>query len=55
MIKKPWTQEHVDKLNESQKSGKFHPYTCDRKSDKCEVKHNESARFDGKLIATKDG
>lgn len=28
MIKAPWTQAQVDALNEYQKSGRFHGYTC---------------------------
>jgi hypothetical protein len=52
----PWTKEKIDELNATQKSGKFHPYTCDRKSEKCEV--NISPRDytkDGVLIATEEG
>lgn len=41
MNKTPWTDEEVKKLNERQKCGYLHPYTCARKS------HD--------LVATKDG
>lgn len=54
--KSPWTQEEVNELNNLQKSGKFHPYTCDREAKECEV--NQIPRDfskDGILIATKDG
>ena len=52
----PWKQEYVDSLNEYQQKGQFHPYTCDRKANECEV--NEKPRDyskDGILIATKEG
>ncbi len=50
------TEEQIDKLNEQQHSGKFHPYTCDRKAEECEVRvipRNYSK--DGILIATEEG
>lgn len=50
------TDEEIEQLNNHQKSGKFHPYTCDRRASTCEV--NEIPRDyakDGVLIATKDG
>lgn len=34
ILKTPWPKEVVDKLNEYQKSGKFHPYTCGHCRDK---------------------
>lgn len=55
-IKSPFTQEQVDKLNNYQQSGKFHPYTCSKSFDECEV--NKTPRDhskDGILIATTSG
>jgi len=52
----PFSQEQVDKLNHYQQSGKFHPYTCSRTFDECEV--NQKPRDyskDGVLIATTSG
>jgi hypothetical protein len=34
MIKPPWSKELVDKLNENQHSGIYHPYTCGNCRDK---------------------
>ena len=51
----PFTQEQIDKLNEYQKSGRFHPYTCDRKSPNCETKLiPKDYSKDGILIAMED-
>lgn len=59
MIKTPWTQEHVDKLNKYQNNSPFHPYTCgvgNGENPKCErQKIPMDFGKDGKLIATKDG
>ncbi len=33
----PFTKQQVDKLNEYQLAGKFHPFTCDRVAKECEV------------------
>jgi hypothetical protein len=55
-IKSPFTKEQVDNLNEYQQKGMFHPFTCDRKAQECEV--NVSPRDytkDGILIATEQG
>lgn len=52
----PWTDEEIKDLNDYQKHGLFHPYTCDRKAPECEV--NQTPRDfskDGVLIATKEG
>lgn len=50
------TQETIDKLNSQQNSGKYHPYTCDRKCTECEVNIvPRDYSKDGVLIATKDG
>jgi hypothetical protein len=51
--KKPFTKEEVDNLNRFQRSGMFHPFTCDRASPKCETKGEP--RRDGVLLATPDG
>jgi hypothetical protein len=54
-LKKPFTEEQCKKINEFQKSGKFHPLTCDRKHKNCEVNNMNEDRQDGVLIATEDG
>ena len=51
-IKSPFTKEEVDKLNKFQNSGEFHPFTCDRVSQKCETK---TSKKEGILIATEMG
>ena len=48
-----WTEEVVNKLNEQQKNPNLHPYTCDRKSLKCQTR--QFLAKDGVLIATKQG
>lgn len=55
-IKKPFTEEQVEKLTQFQNSGKFHPFTCDRQADECEVniKPRDYSK-DGVLIATENG
>lgn len=50
-IKTLWTQEHVDKLNEYQKSGQFHPYTCGS-GNRTDEHHLDGQ---GILVATLDG
>lgn len=54
-----WTEEQVNELNKQQKSGKFHPYTCDRKAKECEVDmgpiETRDWSKDGILIATTEG
>ena len=49
-IRAPWTQEQVDRLNEYQRAGAFHPFTCPRE-------HSCSERLYGavELVATVDG
>jgi hypothetical protein len=45
--------EEIDKLNDHQKSGRFHPLTCDRKADECEVRSDpRDYSKDGVLVAT---
>ena len=43
----PWTPDQVDALNEYQRAGWFHPYTC--------AKRDEHPGNEGVLIATPDG
>ena len=57
---KIFTEEQVKELNEYQKSGRFHPYTCGRNGKNCEIKvdlKNETRDWakDGVLIATTNG
>ncbi len=55
-INSPFNQEQVNKLNEFQKCGRFHPLTCDRKAKECEVNCNpRDFSKDGVLIATEEG
>jgi hypothetical protein len=52
-IKTPFSPEQVEKLNQYQKEGKFHPFTCCSQDDKeCE---RSSGRGEGLLTATVDG
>jgi len=46
----PWTQEQVDRLNEFQRSGKFHPFTCG--GNRTDEKHLDG---EGVLVATVNG
>jgi len=46
-LKAPWPQETVDKLNQYQNAGQFHPFTCPGNKPDCEKHRN--------LIATTDG
>ena len=52
----PFSEEQVRRLNDYQKSGMFHPYTCDRKAEQCEV-HLRPRDYnkDGVLVATPTG
>lgn len=52
MNKTPWTDHEAYLLNQIQKDRNIHPYTCDRKSPKCETK---TSNKDGILIATTNG
>lgn len=48
--------KNIEELNEQQKSGLVHPYTCDRKHKDCETKIlPRDYSKDGILIATEDG
>ena len=55
-IEAPFTQEQVQKLNEYQRNGRFHPFTCCSPSDiiKCE-RAKLGNGMGGLLIATKEG
>jgi hypothetical protein len=44
----PWTPEQVQNLNDYQKSGKMHPFTCEYRGDHYSVN-------DGILVATPSG
>lgn len=53
---KLFTPEKVKELNERQKNGMLHPYTCDRKAKECETnKIPRDCSKDGVLIATTEG
>jgi len=59
-IKAPFTDEQVKSLNEFQKKGRFHPFTCCSPSNikECKRRNNEGDTWEekeGMLIATKDG
>lgn len=49
-MKAPWTYEHVVALNERQRKGEYHPYTCGNRSDHPFVDGDQ-----GILIATVRG
>ncbi len=49
-ITAPFTQEQVDALNEWQKNGRFHPFTCG--NDRTNEKHLDG---EGLLVATLEG
>ncbi len=53
-IKAPFSKEQVEKLNEYQGKGEFHPFTCcsdDAGGTDCERRNGK----EGKLIATEEG
>lgn len=51
-----WTEEKIEELKLRQNDGSFHPYTCDRKHDECEVKQvPRDFSKDGVLIPTQNG
>ena len=59
MNKKPWSQQHVDYLNQQQKRKDIHPYTCgggNGPNPKCERQQKPMDwTKEGKLIATTEG
>lgn len=55
-MNKKITPEEVERLNTEQKRNDRHPYTCDRRSKKCEVNQTpRDYKKDGVLIATENG
>ena len=53
IIEPPWTKEQVDALNEYQRTGWMHPFTCMNRGD---GKHNYDIGNDlGVLVAYSDG
>jgi hypothetical protein len=50
MKEAPWTEEEVQKLNEFQKDGRFHPFTCG--GDRKDRYHLDG---EGILVATTQG
>ena len=50
IVRTPWPRELVDRLNEYQKNGRFHPYTCG--GDRTNAAHLDG---EGVLVATVDG
>ncbi len=50
--KAPWTEAEVASLNEYQKDGLFHPFTCANRGDGL---HHETHNQMGLLMATTDG
>lgn len=48
--------QDLEAINTQQRSGKVHPYTCDRRALECEVRNNpRDYSKDGVLIATEKG
>ena len=59
-IKAPFTKEQVEKLNNYQKSGRFHPFTCCSPENIPEcMRRNKTGKTyednDGLLLATEQG
>jgi hypothetical protein len=51
-----FTKKEIEKLKEHQENPMFHPYTCDRSADICEVKQTPRDHTkDGVLIPTENG
>lgn len=60
VIHSPFTKEQVEKLNEYQEAGKFHPFTCCSPDDISEcTRRNKTGKTheenEGILIAKEDG
>lgn len=50
------SDDEIEKFNITQQNTNFHPYTCNRRSKKCErKKYPNDYTKDGQLIATKTG
>lgn len=54
VITAPFTKDQIEKLNEWQKSGRFHPFTCCSPRDIPECQRR-SRLNDGELIPTENG
>lgn len=53
---KEMSAEQIEAFNTRQKSGQYHPFTCDRGCAECEVnKDPRDYSKDGVLIANEDG
>lgn len=52
-IHAPWTDEQVERLNQYQQAGRFHPYTCPGRDDDADDDADDCP--DRNLIATTDG
>lgn len=56
-ITPPWDDETIRRLNDYQRSGRFHPYTCG--NDRSNSAHTRQAKASGDepglLVATRDG
>lgn len=50
IVKAPFTQEQIDNINDYQKGGRFHPFTC-MSYNNCKREENKW----GELVATRDG
>lgn len=51
----PWDQATVDALNEYQRKGHFHPYTCPNRGDGKHTHREERGGDLGALLATPSG
>lgn len=49
----PWTQEQVDALNDYQRAGFMHPYTCPDRGDGRHIQRSDEDL--GQLLATPSG
>ena len=56
MKQAPFTDEEIENLKKRQNNGRFHPYTCDRHAEECEVNvEPRDYSKDGVLIPTREG
>jgi hypothetical protein len=51
----PWDQHVVDQLNDYQRTGNFHPYTCPNRGDGNHTYRTERGGDLGALLATPSG
>ncbi len=53
----PWSEEQVAALNQYQRGGQYHPFTCggDRSDDDHVAYAAAHGEDNGQLVATKDG